>query len=130
MKEKVKRVKEVKAKLETLYATKFDLEQKGENSEENEDKIFELETEKGILEEEIEKNSFIKMEELKDVKTMITAFKKASTELETLYATKFDLEQKGKTSEEVEDKIFELEVKKGVLKEEILKKSALREEVK
>ena len=86
MKEKVKRVKEVKAKLETLYATKFDLEQKGENSEENEDKIFELETEKGILEEEIEKNSFIKMEELKDVKTMITAFKKASTELETLYA--------------------------------------------
>ena len=130
MKEKVKRVKEVKAKLETLYATKFDLEQKGENSEENEDKIFELETEKGILEEEIEKNSFIKMEELKDVKTMITAFKKASTELETLYATKFDLEQKGKTSEEVEDKIFELEVKNGVLKEEILKKSALREEVK
>lgn len=130
MKEKVKRVKEVKAKLETLYATKFDLEQKGENSEENEDKIFELETEKGILEEEIEKNSFIKMEELKDVKTMITAFKKASTELETLYATKFDLEQKGKTSEEVEDKIFELEVKNGVLKEEILKKSALKEEAK
>ena len=70
------------------------------------------------------------MEELKDVKTMITAFKKASTELETLYATKFDLEQKGKTSEEVEDKIFELEVKNGVLKEEILKKSALKEEAK
>ena len=130
MKEKVEKIKEIKENLETLYATQFDLEQKGKTSEESEEKIFELETEKGILEEEIEKNSFIKMEELKDVKTMITAFKKASTELETLYATKFDLEQKGKTSEEVEDKIFELEVKNGVLKEEILKKSALKEEAK
>lgn len=60
MKEIIRNVKEINKELETLYATQYVLEQKGEQSSIIEDKIQELESRKKGLEEIIYSASLVK----------------------------------------------------------------------
>lgn len=62
---KINEIKKIKERLEMLYDIQYRVEQDGRNSTYIEDKIFELEVQKGILEEEIFKNSKMKEKEVK-----------------------------------------------------------------
>ena len=55
-------IKKIEERLRKLYDTQYVLEQNGRNNTYVEDLIFELETKRGILKEEAEKNSIIKEE--------------------------------------------------------------------
>lgn len=56
--------------------------------------------------------------------------KKIEERLRKLYDTQYVLEQNGRNNTYVEDLIFELETKRGILKEEAKKNSIIKEEVK
>lgn len=60
MKEIIRNVKEINKELETLYATQYALEQKGEQPSVFEEKIIELESRKKALEEIIYSASLVK----------------------------------------------------------------------